>query len=81
MPIWIILLIFRYIKTVKVMATNKDKGGFISGVGHLISILLLLGLVYWFINWLFTSSIGEKIIFLVILFIFFLFYSWGTTLM
>ena len=75
------ILIFRYIKTLKVMETNKNKSGFLSGVVHLFSILIFFVLIYEAIKWIFTSSIGEKIIFLAVLVMFFLFYTWGTTLM
>ena len=63
------------------METNKNKGGFLSGVVHLFSMLLFLVLIYEAIKWIFTSSIGEKLIFLAVLVMFFLFYTWGTTLM
>ena len=63
------------------METNKDKGGFLTGVVHLLSILLFLVLIYEAIRWIFNSSIVEKIIFLAVLLVFFLFYTWGTTLM
>ena len=63
------------------MTNTKDKGGFFAGLIHLISMLLFLVLIYEAIRWIFNSSIGEKIIFLIVLLVFFLFYTWGTTLM
>ena len=56
------------------MTTNKNSGGFLSGVVHLINIILLVGLVYWAVTWIVRGPIGEKLIFLVVLFVFFLFY-------
>jgi preprotein translocase subunit SecD len=62
------------------MATNKDKG-FLAGLASMAHILLFLLLVYGFIVWVIKGSIGEKVLFVIILFLFFLFYLWGTTLM
>jgi hypothetical protein len=74
LPIWPMVLIFRYLKREKIMTTNKNSGGFLSGVVHLINIILLVGLVYWAVTWIVRGPIGEKLIFLVVLFVFFLFY-------
>jgi len=62
------------------MATNKDKG-FLAGLASMAHILLLLLLVYSSIVWVIKGSIGEKVLFVIILILFYLFYLWGTTLM
>ena len=81
MPIWPIVLIFRYLKTVKVMAANKDRGGFLSGVGQLLGMLLMFLVVYETIKWIFTSSIKEKIMLLIGLGLMVLYILWGQSLM
>jgi hypothetical protein len=62
------------------MSTNKDKG-FLAGLASMAHILLLFLLVYGFITWVFKGPIGEKVLFLIILVLFYFFYLWGTTLM
>ena len=62
------------------MSTNKDKG-FLTGLASLAHTILLFLLVYSFITWIVKGPIGEKVLFIIILFLFFLFYIWGTTLM
>ena len=62
------------------MATDKDKG-FLAGLASMAHILLFLLLVYGFIVWVFKGPIGEKVLFLIILVLFYFFYLWGTTLM
>ena len=62
------------------MSTNKDKG-FLAGLASMAHILILFLLVYGFIVWVFKGPIGEKVLFLIILVLFYFFYLWGTTLM
>jgi hypothetical protein len=62
------------------MSTNKDKG-FLAVLATLAHTLLLFLLVYGFITWVFKGPVGEKVLFLVILVLFYFFYLWGTTLM
>lgn len=63
------------------MVTDKDKGGFLSGIVQLLGILLFIFLLYEAVKWVINSSIGEKIILLIVLVVFYLLYSWSTTLM
>jgi preprotein translocase subunit SecD len=62
------------------MATNKDKG-FLAGLASMAHILILFLLVYSSIVWVIKGSIGEKVLFVIILILFYFFYLWGTTLM
>jgi hypothetical protein len=75
------VLIFRYIKREKNMAANKDNGGFLSGVGQLLGMLLMFLVVYETIKWIFTSSIKEKIILVLGLGLMVLYILWGQSLM
>ena len=75
------VLIFRYIKTDMGIESNKGIGGFLSGVGHFIGILLMFAIVYETIKWVFNSSIGEKIVLLIVLGLMFLYILWGQSLM
>ena len=63
------------------MESNKGIGGFLSGVGHFIGILLMFAIVCETIKWVFTSSIGEKVIILIVLGLMFLYILWGQSLM
>ena len=62
------------------MSTNKDKG-FLAGLASLAHILILFLLVYSAIVWIVKGPIGEKVLFVIILILFYFFYLWGTTLM
>ena len=62
------------------MATDKDKG-FLAGLASIGHIIILFLLVYSFIVWVVKGPIGEKVLFLVILILFYFLYLWGNTLM